>query len=84
MAEMCTHLATERARLVTLRLQLARPSSIPTTSGICERLGVKVPRGDSAGLLSLGAPFWFNTLKSLTNLCSVVATKESAEAASAS
>ena len=30
MAEMCTHLATERARLVTLRLQPARPSSIPT------------------------------------------------------
>jgi hypothetical protein len=43
MAEMCTHLATERARRVTLRLQLARPSSIPTTSGICERLGVKLP-----------------------------------------
>ena len=28
--ELRTHLATERARLVTLRLQCARPSSIPT------------------------------------------------------
>jgi hypothetical protein len=36
----------------------------------------------SVGLLSLGAPFWFNMLKSLTNLRSVVAAKESAEAAS--
>ena len=30
MADLCTHLATERARVVTLRLKLARPSSIPT------------------------------------------------------
>src|SRR5215469_11438405 len=30
MAELSTHLATERARLVTLRLQQTRPTSIPT------------------------------------------------------
>jgi len=37
----------------------------------------------SVGLLSLGAPFWFNILKSLTSLRSVVAEKELAESASA-
>ena len=31
MAELGTHLVTERASLVTLRLPLARPSSIPTS-----------------------------------------------------
>ena len=31
MVEMCTHLAIERARTVTLHLQRARRSSIPTT-----------------------------------------------------
>jgi hypothetical protein len=31
-AELRTHLATERARLVTLRLQQAHPTSIPTRS----------------------------------------------------
>ena len=30
MAELRTHLATERVRVVTLRLQQTRPSSIPT------------------------------------------------------
>ena len=30
MVEMCTHLAIERARMVTLHLQQARRSSIPT------------------------------------------------------
>jgi hypothetical protein len=30
----------------------------------------------TAGLLSLGAPFWYNMLKSVTNLRSVVATKQ--------
>jgi hypothetical protein len=33
----------------------------------------------TTGLLSLGAPFWFNALKSMTNLRPVVASKESAE-----
>jgi hypothetical protein len=33
----------------------------------------------TAGLLSLGAPFWFNALKSMTNLRPVVASKEEAE-----
>ena len=33
MVGMCTRLAIERARTVTPHLQLARPSSIPTTSG---------------------------------------------------
>jgi hypothetical protein len=33
----------------------------------------------SAALLSLGAPFWFNTLKGLTNLRPVVAQKDSRE-----
>jgi hypothetical protein len=31
MVELCTHLAIERARLVTSHLKLARPISIPTT-----------------------------------------------------
>lgn len=35
----------------------------------------------TVGLLSLGAPFWFNSLKSLTNLRSTVATKDSVEEA---
>jgi hypothetical protein len=30
----------------------------------------------TAALLSLGAPFWFNLLKSLTNLRPLVATKQ--------
>ena len=30
MAELCTHLATERTSVVTLRLQQAHPTSIPT------------------------------------------------------
>jgi hypothetical protein len=34
----------------------------------------------SAGLLSLGAPFWFNTLKSLTNLRPTIAAKEDQKA----
>jgi hypothetical protein len=34
MAGMCTHLATERLRLVTPRLKLARPSSIPTSESL--------------------------------------------------
>jgi len=38
----------------------------------------------TAGLLSLGAPFWFNTLKSLTNLRPTVASKQDAEQASES
>jgi len=33
----------------------------------------------TAGLLSLGAPFWFNALKSMTNLRSVVAEKQDSE-----
>jgi hypothetical protein len=33
----------------------------------------------TAALLSLGAPFWFNSLKSLTNLRPIVASKEQAE-----
>ena len=33
----------------------------------------------TAGLLSMGAPFWFNALKSLTNLRPVVASKQDAE-----
>src|SRR5207237_8152807 len=33
----------------------------------------------SAGLLSLGAPFWFNALKGLSNLRSIVANKEQDE-----
>jgi len=33
----------------------------------------------TAGLLSLGAPFWFNTLKGLSTLRSVVAKKEQDE-----
>ena len=36
MAELRTHLATERVRVVTLRLQQTRPSSIPT---IVDRVG---------------------------------------------
>ena len=48
MAGMCTHLATERARLVTPRLQLARPSSIPTSPVRATAL----PGGD------LGGPWW--------------------------
>jgi hypothetical protein len=35
----------------------------------------------TAALLSLGAPFWFNALKSMTNLRSVLASKEKAEQA---
>ena len=30
----------------------------------------------TAGLLGLGAPFWYNTLKTLTSLRPVVATKQ--------
>ena len=41
MAELGTHLVTERASLVTLRLPLARPSSIPTI-GVMD--GVPVTR----------------------------------------
>jgi hypothetical protein len=33
----------------------------------------------SAGLLSLGAPFWYNALKSLSALKPVVANKEAQE-----
>jgi hypothetical protein len=33
----------------------------------------------AAAFLSLGAPFWFNALKNLSNLRSVVATKEQQE-----
>jgi hypothetical protein len=35
----------------------------------------------TAALLSLGAPFWFNALKAMTNLRPVVASKEDAEQA---
>jgi len=35
----------------------------------------------TAGLLSLGAPFWFNALKGMTNLRSVVAAKQDSEQA---
>jgi hypothetical protein len=38
----------------------------------------------TAGLLSLGAPFWFNTLKSLTNLRPTIAAKQDAQQAPAS
>jgi hypothetical protein len=34
----------------------------------------------SAGLLSLGAPFWFNALKTLTNLRPTIAAKEDQQA----
>jgi hypothetical protein len=34
MVELCTHLAIERARLVTPHLKLARPISIPTTESL--------------------------------------------------
>jgi len=37
----------------------------------------------TAGLLSLGAPFWFNALKGMTNLRSVVAAKQDSEAKTA-
>ena len=36
----------------------------------------------AAAFLSLGAPFWYNTLKNLSNLRTVVATKEANESAS--
>ena len=35
----------------------------------------------TAALLSLGAPFWFNALKSMTNLRPIVASKETSETA---
>jgi hypothetical protein len=35
----------------------------------------------TAALLSLGAPFWFNALKSMTNLRSVLASKQKSEKA---
>ena len=35
----------------------------------------------SAALLSLGAPFWFNMLKSMSNLRPVLANKQAQEAA---
>jgi hypothetical protein len=38
----------------------------------------------SALLLSLGAPFWFNMLKTLSNLRPVLANKEQQETAAAS
>ena len=38
----------------------------------------------TAGLLSLGAPFWFNALKSLTNLRPTIAAKQDAQQAPAS
>jgi hypothetical protein len=38
----------------------------------------------TGGLLSLGAPFWFNTLKSLTNLRPTIAAKQDAQQAPAS
>ena len=38
----------------------------------------------TAGLLSLGAPFWFNALKTLTNLRPTVAAKEDGQASHAS
>jgi hypothetical protein len=41
MVELGTHSAIERAGLVTLRLQLARRSSIPTRAAKC--LGIRMP-----------------------------------------
>jgi hypothetical protein len=38
----------------------------------------------TAGLLSLGAPFWFNALKTLTNLRPAIAAKQDAQQADAS
>ncbi len=38
MVELCTHPATERAGMVTLHLQSARPSSIPTALGLSDRI----------------------------------------------
>ncbi len=47
----------------------------PATPDAMYLLGVAI----TAALLSLGAPFWFNALKSLANLRPILATKEQAE-----
>ncbi len=64
-------------------------SAIASTAGF-EVLKYRWPKSPSlryifgvfatAGLLSLGAPFWFNALKSMTNLRSVVASKQDPQA----
>ncbi len=41
MAGLRTHLATERVRVVVLRLQQTRPSSIPTTTGVLSVIWVR-------------------------------------------
>lgn len=51
------------------------PSPYPKGYGKRELLGIMV----AAALLSLGAPFWFNALKTLSNLRPVVADKQAKE-----
>jgi hypothetical protein len=48
MVELCTHLAIERARLVTSHLKLARPISIPTEIKLAVRRGLKEARSKDA------------------------------------
>jgi hypothetical protein len=47
MVELCTHLAIERARLVTSHLKLARPISIPTTEFLVRRRNQRGVGGES-------------------------------------
>ena len=49
MVEMGSHLAIERARLVTLHLQQARRSSIPTTRGSLTWAGHRAGKAGQAG-----------------------------------
>jgi hypothetical protein len=47
MAELRTHLATERVRVVALRLKQTRPSSIPTVTGGESNFSAESPPGIS-------------------------------------
>jgi hypothetical protein len=47
----------------------------PLFTGLRNLLGILI----SAAFLSLGAPFWFNSLKGMSNLRSVLATNEKKE-----
>ena len=63
MAELRTHLATERVRVVALRLKQTRPSSIPTNDPPCRFLktcnGLVVPTDKTcfmAPFITVGLP----------------------------
>jgi hypothetical protein len=74
-AETATALIQSKAGIAVLRWNWRDFPSKPKKAQVKYLLGVLL----TTALLSLGAPFWFNSLKSLTNLRPIMASKEKAE-----